>query len=345
VSEDVLGLLPLDVRGLLDTSYPVSDRPPGTLVEALDLSARHWGPRRGHLAFTRTWEGPGTAALAGLVTFLGTNNCRALARSHEDQFRDLGTRFTVDLWARLDDAAHLTGETEAGLWSFSAAGNGYVSVGVHGSLAGASAGKLRVEVVTTPTRSTSSAPVVLTGATVLSAGTAQTDRHHVRVVRDGARLAVWLDGALDGETTTLAPTEPVQAAYGAFAQVTVGTSFSPTVSWLGPVFAAWLRDGVHETSPVEALVPCSTWARHVRHAVLGRSLALGSEVHLWDLSRFAAHPRLVFNSGADFSVAAGQETAPPAPALVQGLRTWTTRRNRTATSVMVGGVLATSTVS
>lgn len=335
----------LDVRGELNTAYPVGDMPPGTLVAAPDVAHRALGPRRGSGAFTQAMEGPGTASLYDAITLNGTNNARGLARTYEDAFGDLGTKFTLDLWFRLEATAYASAVNRVGVYAFNSSGSGAgIDVNVFGG-AHSDHERIEVRISTSPTRATAASVVAFTGATRLLAGTTQTHKQHVRVVRDGANGYLYLNGVLDGSTSGLAANDPINKVYGYPCDVLLGTSETADISFLGHVYGAWLRDGAFATQPVEARMPHAPFARNVHHAYVGRSIALGGDVHFFDAGRFGAHARLIANSGADYSVTSSKDNAAPAPCLVQGLKTWTTRTGRTATSVMVGGQLCTAGVS
>jgi hypothetical protein len=328
--------LRLDVRGELDTAMPVGDRAPGTLVAAADVRHDALGPRRGSLAFTRVWEGPGVASLYDAITVdgSGASYCQGRGQSYEDAFRDLGTKFTMDLWFRYDST---TGATNLNILWKHQNGNGEVEVSVRGP-AHADHEKIVVLITTTPTRTTFDPLVSFTCSTRLSVGTAQTDKCHIRLVRDGANAYLYLNGVLDGSTTSLVATSPI------FAQQTTasGTWILGDLGLRGRFFGCVLRDGAFRTEPIEAVMPCGPWNRNVHYYILGRRHALGATEHYFDAGRFSAHGRLV---GTGYGVTAANDDAAPAPASVQGLATWTTRTNRTATSVMCGGLLSTKGVT
>lgn len=337
----------LDVRGELDTSMPIGDRPPGTLYAAPDCESKAWGPRRGSLAFTQAQEGPGTASLYDAITLnYATAGAFGVARTYEDSFRDLGTTFTLDLWFRLEDLVYSALKNSVGLYNFDPSqgvGAG-ISVDVRGPNH-ADHERIFVTIGTSPTRSTAASPVTLTGATRISTGTAQSNKHHVRLVRSGANLYLYLDGVLDGSSSGLSATNPINGPIGSFAAVILGYSNTADISFKGHVYGAWLRDGAFTSQPIEARMPSAPWARHVHHAYMGRNIALGSSPSFFDAGRFGAHAPLHYGAANDYTVTSSNDNAAPAPVLVQGIRSWMTRTNRTATSVMVGGQLATAVVS
>ncbi len=337
----------LDVRGEIDTAMPIADRPHGTLVVATDLDSKSWGPRRGSQRFTGVWEGPGTASLYDEITFPGTGSNYAIGAVAGD----LGTAFTLDLWARVTDVSGVTGTNAMGLYQFYVGGIGILDVSLRGPNH-ADHERVHVEITTSASRSSSDARVAFTGATRLSVGSTQMDKHHLRFVRDGATLTLYLDGVADGSTSSLAATHGLNSTLGQSAAVTLGTSFAhadngstllTVVPWKGQIFGAWLRDGAFSTQPIEARMPCAPRARNVRHAYLGRKHALGDSTgYVYDASRYGAHAKF---QDTGWSASGAVDNAAPAPAPVQGIRSWQTRANRTASSVLVGGQLSTAVVS
>ena len=336
----------IPVRGDLDTADNVGDRPIGTLVEAKDVSSRFWGPRPGSQAFTRVWEGPGTASLYDAIWLGGGSH--GYHRSYENQFRDLGLKFTIDVWFRLDEIAYASAVDEIGLYDFNVGARGDVSIGIHGGTQGGNATKIRVSIVTTPSRTTAASADVFTSTNTISYGTAQKNKHHIRLVRDGTTATLYVDGVQEGQTTSLA-NDPINAQQGDAAIVRTGRAFNSDVDIKGAVFASILRDGAYTSDPIEAVLPCAPWASNVHHYILGRSIDLGGgEYHYFDAGRFAAHGRVLDaggGEGVDYTVTSSNDDTAPAPAVVQGISSWTTRTNRTATSVLAGGVLTTSTVT
>lgn len=340
--------LVLPVRGDLDTASPITDRPLGGLVRARDVHSQRWGPKKGMQSFARAWESPGVASLYDTITLTTGASTFGQGLSYEDQFRDLGTKWTVDLWLQLSSVAYAAAKDEIGLYKF-LVNNGGAGVGVIDiSILGPNVTdheRVRVEIGTTTYAGAGDAVVGFTGATRLSVGTAQTDKYHVRVVRDGTTATLYLNGVSDGSTTGLSATHGIYGAPGSAGNVTIGTSYNlpdATVTFKGTIYGAWLRDGAFANAPIESVMPCNPHARNVHHAYLGRNIALGGVDHYFDAGRFGAHARM---NGAGYTVTASNDNTAPAPASVQGVSTWTTRTNRTATSVLCGGILSTAGVS
>ena len=333
--------LPLPVTGDLDTANPIGNRVLGTLVEAEDLSGRFWGPREGSQAFTRAWEGPGTASLYDQITLQASTDTYGLAQTYETQFRDLGTQFTLDLWIRSDGTAYATGNSLIGIYNFRAGSIGEIFVYLLADGAGANEGKILVTVVTSETLVKADPPKSITSTNVISTGSEQDKKHHIRLVRDGTDMELFIDGVSEGTNATLL-NSPINAAVDAPSTVSIGYTSVADISFQGDIYGAVLRAGAYDSLPIEGVMPHNPWAPNVHHYILGRNIDFGGgDDHYFDAGRFAVHPRII---GSSYTVTSSNDDTAPAPAIVQGMRTWTTRTNRTATSVMVGGALSTSTI-
>lgn len=337
--------LVLAVRGDLDTSAPITDRPLGGLQRALDLHPRRWGPKDGCQSFARVWSGPGTASLYDEFDLNTGASTFGTGLSYEDQFRDLGTKFTLDLWFRLTTTAYAAGKDKIGLYKFVVNASGVIEVAIAGP-AHATPGRILVYIVTNPTRTTADTPVSFVGSTAITVGSTQADKHHVRLVRDGANAYLYLNGVIDATETTLVATSQIFSTLGTTAAVVglgnlyIGTD--PNVTLNGQIFGAWLRDGAFTSAPIEAVMPCAPHAKNVHHAYLGRDCSTSGTPHFFDAGRFAAHARV---SGIGYAPNPANDDTAPAPARVQGVTSWNTRSNRTATAVVCGGLLSVSGVT
>lgn len=337
--------LVLPVRGDLDTSMPVTDRPLGGLVRARDLHPRRWGPRDGCQSFARVWQGPGTASLYDTIDLTTGASTYGTGASFEDQFRDLGTKWTLDVWFRLTSTAYASTKDKIGLYKFIVNSSGVIELSINGPTHATHPGRLHAYIITNPSAGSADTPVELNGNAVFSVGSTQADKHHARLVRDGASLAIYVDGVADTSTSSLVATSGLVAAPGTAALVGLGNVYIAsdiTVTTKGTIYGAWLRDGAFTSLPIEAQMPCAPHARNVHHAYLGRNISLGGVDHFFDASRFGAHARI---SGAGYTVTASNDDTAPAPATIQGLTSWNTRGNRTATAVVCGGQLSLKGVS
>lgn len=345
-NDPTLAPMVLPVRGALDTAMPVTDRPLGTLVRAIDVSNKWWGPKTGSRAFTRVWEAPGTYAFYDYVTLSGSDT-GASAFAREVDFRHLGTKFTVDVIFRLSETAYASGKDVIGLYKFETGpspGAGVVAIYLRGPNH-ADAGKLRVEITTTPSEGTADTLVGFTGATAIDVGSSPENVYHARLVRDGKTATLYLNGASDGSTSSLSAVNGVLGSSGAFVKLgrLNATLGSDEVTFKGRIYLAALRDGAFDALPIECAVPEYPMAPCFHHCYLGRSIAMGGAiVHFFDASRFGAHARL---DGSSYTVTSAVDNAAPAPAVVQGLRTWTSRGGRTVTAVMCGGALSHAVIS
>lgn len=339
----------LPINGELDTANPVTDRPPGTLVEARDVSPRWWGPREGSLAFTRIGEGPGTAMLYNYFDFTQSalpNGSYLKSNFNEDAHRDLGTAFTLDLTFRVTNLTYASSKDCIGLYHFNSDG-GDVSLWIGSSAAPDSeAGKIRCAIRTSSARGTPDTAVTFVSSSAISTGTTQEENQHVRVVRNGATATMYLNGVSVGSTSSLVATQGIYGDYGTAAAISFGFtnyvtgSYSTEYPLKGRLYAAVMRDGAYSTAPIEFLPPTSCRARNVHHYFLGRQFSNGTNDHGIDLSRYGAHPRIaVIGSGGGYSIVAANSSAPPAFGMTQGIGTWTTKRGKTVAAVMVGGQL------
>jgi len=333
--------VPLNVSGSLDTMGPITNRPPGTLVRAWDTHHQYLGPRRGSKAFTRVWENPGTASLYNLITLTQTGalDTSGFFRSSEDQFVNIGTQFTLDIWFRLDETTYAGSATEIGLYVFSSNIRLFLNGPGH-----ASPRLVKATITTTPTTASTDTPVTLTGTSQVAVGTDQDDRTHVRLVRDGANAYLFVNGVQEATSSSLVATSPTKIATPGTAILgIVGYSGNGEPPLDGQVYGCVLRDGAYRSYPIEATMPRDPWARNVHHYFVGRTMKLGGSYdHYLDLGRFGVHARIV---GANYTVTAANNNAAPAPAPVQGMATWTTRGGRTATAVIAGGVLSHAIIS
>jgi hypothetical protein len=336
--------IPVPVRGEIDTRNPITDRAPGTLVTARDLHPSHWGPRRGSLSFTRAWESPGTALLYDIVNFTQATTTYALGGAADEHYRDMGTKFTVDVWFRLEDTGYAAGQTNISVFTFYAGGNVGGNPGVFVSVTGpahASPNKVTVGVRTAPDRSTIDSLVTLTSSTSVLVGTAQKDISHVRVVRDGANAYLYLNGVLEASSAGVVASSGVLG--GLDGRGSVGVCFGAGgVGLKGTFYLGVVRDGSFRTQPIESVPPTNPLARNVHAYVVGSQLATGGAAHLTDLSRFAVHPKVV---GSALTFSGANSNSAPANARVQGFRSWTTRGGKVASAALVGGVLTVATAT
>lgn len=307
-------LLPVSER--LDTVNPAASRPPGTLVEALGCAHRAWGPRRGarQLCVPHALSTKPTAAprLVQAGAFTGSV---AGAVSPVEQ-GDLGTEWTLDVLIRVSSLP--AGTYPIFQWYPEYAGILAVEIAVYGSGAGADAGKVRVEVVTTSSPGVAAATVTLKSATLPSHGTAEADVHHYRVVRDGKNLYLYIDGVLDATSASLSVTNAHQAtstASEALWRLYPGATFPTAQLWY-----VVLRSGVYRTAPISRAMPPHVLSKNVKLALVGSRMTttatLQAKDFLRDLSRWQSHG---YATGGWAALTFAQDTSGMLHRPVQGL--------------------------
>ncbi len=205
----------LPVEAPLDTSMPDTNRPPGTLVEATDVSTFVWGPRYGMTQ--QTWPIYGVTPIpfgGATYAFDGTNDFADFRMRAPEQY-NLGTRWTLDIVFRPESVTHSSDSTVPIFeWSLAAVSAIKVMLVAGG---GSGANQRKVKVIVTPTSSPGVAgtAVTLDGTTQVSAGTTLADVHHIRVTRDGATLTLYVDGVQEAQSTSISATQRHEATVGA----------------------------------------------------------------------------------------------------------------------------------
>lgn len=338
----------LNTRGLLDTAMPITDRDPGTLVTAQDVSSQHLGPRPGMVSFARCGEGPGNGFLYGYVTFDGSDG-GARFLSSDDAQCNVGTKWTIDIWFRLTDHTYsgASGEDLIPLVHH-ASSNGHIYVSLVGPSDATHVGKVHVSILNTASVGVSSASTYTQrGSVAVPEGTTQDKNTHVRVVRNGSSLTIFVNGVVNtvgASSGTLVATEGIYELSGGGAQVGFGFDADTGMAdgFKGRFYGACLRDGAFDAYPIETSFPENFRGRNVHWFLIGRRITDGSIPHLMDLSRFGTHAIIC---GTGFTVTAANDNDFPVPAPVQGIGSWTSRRARRTVAVMIGGRLARKQVS
>lgn len=244
---------PLSVRGALDTENPISDRDPGTLVTALDLGHKWWGPRHGGKSFGHPHNltaadlpRPGT-----LVGFGGAGSYVVGPFVSPDQ-RDLGTQWSLDLVFRADSVNHDTFD-EALIFQWvlktTATTIKAITVGIRGTSAGGDERKIRATITPTSAADTAATTKTLDGTTQLTVGTDQEDRHHVRLVRDGATATLFVNGVSEATASGMSRSNGHEGS-STVGQWVLGDATNPYFK--GRIYYVRLRDGVFDTYPLRA---------------------------------------------------------------------------------------------
>lgn len=327
----------INPRGPLDTTNPVTDRLPGTLRTAVDVHPRYWGPRKGMKAFTRTWEESGSGIYTNYYVYAGVDDSTFMLTDNA-HVRDLGLKFTLDLWVRLNDITYASAKDNVGLITHDVYNGGYVAgtavgyVRIKVITSGADAGKLKVLIKPTSSRGVAGTEVTFTTSTTLGVGTTVEDRHHLRLVRDGATATLYKDGTSIGSTSSLA-VQPILGSYTGQGSVELGVCVaSPTEGfWKGEIFGAMMRDGAY-SSVFNSTLPSNASGRNVHYFLVSRQLS-GSKDHIPDFSNMANHSVVIGGP----SVTAATSNIPPINAPVQGMTTWSNPAGKTITTVAVGG--------
>lgn len=280
----------LPVTGPVNTVDPSASRPPGTLLEAPGCGTQWWGPRKGskYLASPHALTTKPTAAPRLLSS--GDLTDPIVGRMAVGEQADLGTVWTFDCLFRFTSLpVNTTGIFQ---WHVGFA-TPIMALGVslYGSGVGADAGKVSVNVVTTSSPGVGVSSVEVK-TSVISVGSDDDDIHHLRVVRDGANLYVYIDGVLDGTSTALSATNPTQAATteteALWAYQRDGGATATEQMW----YAA-MRTGVFRTVPISRLIPSVPLSNNCKLCVVFSRMSTVSTLQAYkyvpDLSRFQAH--------------------------------------------------------
>lgn len=338
----------LNTRGLLDTAMPITDRDPGTLVTAQDVSSQYLGPRPGMVSFARCGEGPGNGFLYGYVTFDGTDGT-ARALNSEDAQRDLGTKWTLDWWGRLTDHTYAgaSGKDFIPL-AMHSANPGLITLGLIGPADATHVGKVHISILNTASIGVASAATYTQrGSVAISEGTTQDKNTHIRVVRSGSSVSIFTNGVLNSVGATTGAIVATEGIYVASSSpCVIGIGYPPTASYAsafkGRFYGACLRDGAFDAYPIETSFPANFRGRNVHWFITGRRITDGTYPHLMDISRFGTHANM---GGTGFTFTASNDNDFPVPAPVQGIGSWTSRRQRRVVAAMIGGRLARKQVS
>lgn len=335
----------LDTKAPLDTANPPTDRDPGVLLEATDLHHRYWGPRKGgkQIAWPHNNATPPTPAPL-LMPFDYASVTPSSIVGHTDAAqRDLGTKWTCDIVFRLANLDSTAGADVLSLfrWICWVSGaNAYgLQIGVYNT-AHASAGKVYAKLTTTATPGTATAEFTLTGATTVTTGAGDTYVHHIRVVRDGVGLYVYLDGTLDVSSTSLTsyyptqgPTSSLEGYWSIGRDATdIGTPFT------GDLYYICLRDGAFRTGPISPTCPVYATSPVVRLLLIPSVFTQTSTDRGYsmipDYSIYEAHGEI---KGLRPTPAASTSFAYPKP--IQGIGSWYDMKGVSGSAVMSGGVL------
>ena len=334
-------VIALNPRGQLDTANPPTDRPPGTLVEATDVHLQHLGPRGGAMALS--WPHGATAyptAAPRLITFDSSYDLTITGALDYKEQASLGTQWTFDMLLRVTSEAANHYDLFTWVCGTSPSLVRGILLTMQGTDDGAAARKLVVTTATAPTAGGTVTTYTLTSATALVVGAADENIYHVRVVRDGAGLYLYLNGVLDNSIATLTAENPSQNAGSdntAYWSMCSGGNNFP-----GQIYYVTMRTGAYRTVPMSAVMPRHTLFRNCKLAIIpslmSSSATLQANQYIPDYSRFEAHGMVVdgFASVATTASSSGLIGTP-----VQGIGHYTGVDGIASNSVMVGGRLYT----
>lgn len=324
-------LIPLDTRARLDSANPPTDRPPGTLVTALDVGSRWWGPRLGGKSFSNPHNMPSGDEPRGqsVTTFDGAGAYVTGAFQSPEQ-RDLGTRWTLDIVFSADSVNHATFD-EAIIFKWttktSATAIDAITVGIRGTSAGGSERTIRATITPTSSPDVAGTTKTLDSTTQLTVGTDEQDRHHIRLVRDARTARLYVNGASEATAGGMSKSN------GHVGSADVGQwelSSGAAPNFKGIVYYATLRDGVYGNPERGYPMPVFPRADAFRVAIDG--MAQGTAT-VPDHSLYRAH-------GTPLNV--GATSAPdqhPYPTPVQGMASFTDIKGRAWNVVVCGGMV------
>jgi hypothetical protein len=349
LSNDVTISVPISTVGPLDTTNPPTDRPAGTLIEAINLGSRWWGPRIPNRA--DTWFGQRTTSGGGqsrYITFDGSTTY-INAQTSGDSVRDLGTRWTIDAWFGLADVDEDL-STVAGsnlltvfMWNVGLSGSTVpaIQINVGGPNGpGADERKVICYVRTTSARNTVGNTYTIKSTSLVPVNTSGSWTNefskitHVRLVRNGSDLRLYVNGVSEA-TQTVSATEPTEGSIGAAASYSIGYSaVGAGQNFIGIIPNVTLRTEAY-LGPVVAsqLVPQCPHADDVRISVCGTYHGLADRTVL-DASDNQIHGKMYPALG---SVSATWQVPGGAP--VQGIGHYVNRSGKHITVAMIGGTL------
>ena len=235
------------VNGPLNTTDPMTNRPPGTLVEATDAALRWLGPRRGMTQKTWVYQAnSGTNYPDPEVPIFDGNNGHGTCTMRAKRQFNLPTQWTLDTVIRPSGVSH---SSDVNLLIFQWDLNGIEAIGLYIKGGGApSNAQRKLYAVVTPTSSAGvgGSAVTLTGTTQISVGTAIENTHHVRLVRDGASLVLTCDGVTEASSSSLSASQRHEAGTAvsvACHAYLAGTSTGGNHLYAGRIYRTLLRTG------------------------------------------------------------------------------------------------------
>lgn len=333
----------LPVQGQLDTAMPVSNRAPGTVVEAVEGHPLYIGPRPGFTQQTWPYESSASFPNSRTLVFNG-NTSYAVARMHTKQQYNLGTAWTIDVVFRPTSVTHSAdAEVPVFVWAlfYNTGPTDPFDIRIALQAGGAAAAdqrKVVAYVTTTSAPGTLDVRKLLSGTSQLSVGTTIDKTHHVRLARNLQNIYLYVDGTLEdsylvtGTSRTEAPIGPSSTYYG---QVYLGADTSASGGnhyFNGRIYAASLRSGFH-TDVTKGWRDWSFTTHPSCHfAVTGNNFTTGA-----DVEESSVYKSVIHNSNV--TVESVSQPAPWQQSRVQGGTFFVDRRGRSWNYVLSGGTL------
>ena len=326
----------LDTRAPLDTSNQISDRAPGTLVVALDVGHRWWGPREGGKSITQPHDMPTVDKPRSQThsSFDGASTYVHGPFVSSDQ-RDLGVRWTLDIVFSADSVDHGAFD-EAIIFKWvvktSATAVDAITVGLRGTSAGSAERKIRATITPTTAADTPGTTKTLDATTQLTVGTDEEDRHHIRLVRDGKTATLYVNGTSEATASGMSKRNG-HVGSADVGRWEMGNAAAP--NFKGIIFYAALRDGVYENA--DRGYPMAVFPRSGTFRLLADPINLAAST-MTDHSLYRAH-------GPVFGDASGgPQDSHPHPTPVQGMATFTDIKGIVWNVVICGGMMYTKRV-
>lgn len=334
----------LNTAAPLDTANPPTARPAGVLIEAQNLGSRWWGPRTPNRA--DTWLGRRITTGGRQSRFLTFNGSTQYAGGnlYADAVRDLGTTWTVDVWFGLADTDEslptLAAHVRLNVFSwYAVAGVGTTDASIYIYLGGpngspADLRKITARINTTSARGTTANAYTVQSTSQVPVNTGSwADNYskitHVRLVRNGSDLRLYVNGVLEA-TTTVHETQPHQGDIGDLG----GYTLADSAAFKGIIPRVVVRTSAYIGPVIDSnMFGQCPHADDVRLCVGAIDLGLAGDI-LRDSSNNHLH--------AKFTPTVATTSAPcrlPGSTPVQGIGNYVNRTGKECTVAMIGGSL------
>lgn len=324
--------VPLNTRGTLDTTNPISDRAPGTLVTARDVAHRWWGPRLGGKIVSHphslTTNEP-TPAL-DLIKFTSASNTQIRFNGIEDQHLNLPNKVTIDMVVQVASMSHTTADPlDVNLMLM------YPAFGIRLVSDNDATNKRKVRMIVDG--SGGSDLSTTTGTTQLNVNSTYDARyqHHIRVVRNGTSWKLYVDGTLEGSATVAdvpADDYSVWLFGGSLAGASPAGEFAAAQEFEGWINFVHVYKGAATDGGSPGEIPFTRNEATLLHMVFTRGPANESNVR--DLSRYRLDGAI-----ANAGTYQGEKVSSPFKYPVQGMTSFEDADGKSWNVVMTGGTL------